>query len=85
MSLIDKKIRKISSPIGNLDGKEKTSNGYLLTDWLAGGVFYFKDSIATKVLDLPQGSADLEFDAKSQTIYVPLMNDNKIVIYNLKE
>jgi hypothetical protein len=52
---------------------------------LAGKLFYINDNTVTEVLDLPQGSADLEFDISSKTIFIPLMNDNKIVVYEFKK
>lgn len=85
VSLVDKQIKKLAAPIGNLDGIVKAPQGYLLTDWLAGKLLYYKDAIATELVDLPQGSADLEFDHTNNCIYIPLMNDNKIVIYKLKK
>lgn len=85
ISLKEKKITPVSQPIGNLDGLEKTLHGFLLTDWLAGKLFYQKDNVTTELLDLPQGSADLEFDKTTKTIFIPLMNDNKIVVYQIKK
>jgi hypothetical protein len=85
VDLKTKAVSSITKPIGNLDGLEKTVHGYIATDWLAGKLFYIKDNTATEVLDLPQGSADLEFDISSKTIFIPLMNDNKIVVYEFKK
>lgn len=84
VDLKTKAVTAITKPIGNLDGLEKTLHGYIATDWLAGKVFYIKDATVTEILDLPQGSADLEFDKTSKTIFIPLMNDNKIVVYRIK-
>ena len=85
VDLKTKAISSITKPIGNLDGLVKALHGYIVTDWLAGKVFYIKDSTVTEVLDLPQGSADLEFDKARNTIFIPLMNDNKIVVYKIKK
>lgn len=79
-----KNIESKSKPIGNLDGLEKTIHGYLVTDWYAGKLFYYKNNNATKLLDLPQGSADLNFNKNTKMIFIPLMNDNKIEAYQLK-
>lgn len=85
ISLKDKKIIPLSKPIGNLDGLEKTIHGYIITDWLDGKLYYWNKTLQkVELLDLPQGSADLEFDKKTKTIYIPLMNDNKIVVYTIK-
>lgn len=85
VNLKTKTVTAITKPIGNLDGLEKTLHGYIATDWLAGKMYYIKDSTVTEVLDLPQGSADLGFDKKTKTIFIPLMNDNKIVVYQIKK
>ena len=85
VDLKTKAISSITKPIGNLDGLVKALHGYIVTDWLTGKVFYIKNSTVTEVLDLPQGSADLEFDKARNTIYIPLMNDNKIVVYKIKK
>ncbi|MDI9339866.1 MAG: hypothetical protein QM534_04780 [Sediminibacterium sp.] len=83
VNMKSKKITVLSSPIGNLDGLEKTLHGYVITDWLAGKLFYYNGNTATELIDLPQGSADLEFDEKERIVYIPLMNDNKIEAYKL--
>lgn len=85
ISTKDKTVKLISKPIGNLDGIEKNGNDYIITDWLAGKLFYFSNGTTTELVDLPQGSADLAYDAKSKTAFIPLMNDNKIVAYKIKK
>lgn len=85
VNIKNKKVTVLSSPIGNLDGLEKTLHGYMITDWLAGKLFYYNGTAATELIDLPQGSADLEFDEKNRTVFIPLMNDNKIEAYQLKK
>ncbi len=85
ISLKDKKISSLSNPIGNLDGLEKTIHGYIVTDWLDGKLYYWNKTMQkVELLDLPQGSADLHFDKKSKTIFIPIMNENKIVVYTIK-
>lgn len=83
VNMKSKKITVLSGPIGNLDGLEKTLHGYVITDWLAGKLFYYNGTTATELIDLPQGSADLEFDGKERIVFIPLMNDNKIEAYKL--
>lgn len=85
VNLKTKDVTSITKPIGNLDGLEKTVHGYLMTDWLEGKLFYFNNNTVAEVLDLPQGSADIEFDKKTKTIFIPLMNDNKLVVYAIKQ
>lgn len=85
ISLKNKSITTQSKPIGNLDGIEKTIHGFILTDWLEGKLYYWKKGEeVVELLDLPQGSADLEFDTSTKSIYIPLMKDNRIVTYQIK-
>ncbi len=87
VSLKDKSIANLGSgaSVGNLDGLEILSETeFLATDWLAGKVLKIHESgSATTLFDLTQGSADLEFSAPRNTIYVPLMKNDALVAYPL--
>jgi sugar lactone lactonase YvrE len=88
VDLDSKEISSIGSgeAVGNLDGVEATDGGsYLATDWL-GGALYLIDSSgkAERVLDLNQGSADLEYRADEKLAIIPMMNDNKLVAYRVR-
>jgi len=87
VNLKTKQIETISNPIGNLDGVSETLHGFLLTDWLAGKLLYYanKTKTTTEALDLPQGSADTYFDKKTKSIFIPLMNNNKLLKYHFKK
>jgi sugar lactone lactonase YvrE len=77
--------RSISSlgggaPVGNLDGLEPDGRGgYLVTDWMAGALFAISPSgEATLLLDLNQGSADLEFIEAERLAIIPMMMDDTV-------
>ncbi len=72
-------------PVGNLDGLEPDGKGsYLVTDWMAGSLFRIDPSgNADLLLDLNQGSADLEFVRSKSLVLIPMMLDGKLVAYKL--
>lgn len=71
------------APVGNLDGVEPDGTGaWLATDWMAGALYHIHaDGTARQVLDLPQGSADLEHVADRNLVIVPLMNDGEVAAW----
>jgi len=82
-----KKIETLAENIGNLDGLSKTLHGFLLSDWVAGKLLYYANNTKTimEALDLPKGSADIYFDKKTKSVYIPLMKDNKLLKYHFKK
>jgi sugar lactone lactonase YvrE len=88
VGLDSKEISSIGSgeAVGNLDGVEATSEGdYLATDWAGGALFLIDASgEAEQLLDLNQGSADLEYRADEKLAIIPMMNDNKLVAYRIQ-
>lgn len=89
IALADKTIKPMGStdPVGNLDGLEAVGKGeFLVTDWMAGKLFHV-DGNGSAVLivgDLGQGSADIGFDSKTRTLYLPMMSNDKIVAYKVE-
>ncbi|MBK9078322.1 MAG: SMP-30/gluconolactonase/LRE family protein [Hyphomicrobium sp.] len=88
VSLADKKISALgdATPVGNLDGLEPEGNGkYLVTDWMAGKLYRIDASGKSETLlqDLGQGSADIGYDPDTKTLYIPLMNQNKLRAYKV--
>lgn len=87
VSLADKSIKDLGdgTPIGNLDGLEPLGGGdYLVSDWMAGKVFRIASSGKAEVLlSLSPGTADLGFDPKSRTMFLPMMKDNKVIAYTI--
>lgn len=87
VTLKTKKIENLSQSTGNLDGLSETLHGFLLTDWLAGKLFYYSNETKTmtEALDLPKGIADTYFDKNTKSIFIPLMLDNKLLKYHFKK
>jgi hypothetical protein len=79
-----------TSPFGGLDGIESdtTEAHYYVTDNPAGKV-YIVNADGTgygTLIDLhTKGAADLDFIPSQSTIIIPLMQDNKLVTYKLRE
>jgi len=88
VSIADKSIENLGdgTPVGNLDGLVRLQDGtYLASDWMAGGVFKIDASgKAEKIIELGQGSADIEYAAADKLLLVPMMNDDKLVAYKLE-
>lgn len=75
------------NPIGFMDGVEADGNGgYLATDWLGGRLLRIDQSGTAEVLlELGQGSADLEVLLDQDLIIIPLMTQGKVVAYRISE
>lgn len=69
------------------DGLEPVGNGdYLVTCW-AGLIYYVKaDGSIVKMQDVQgkMNTADLGFNPKTKTLYVPTFNNNSVIAYQLK-
>lgn len=88
VDLESKEISAVGSgePIGNLDGLEPDGAGnWIATDWMAGAVFRIRpDGSSERLLDLSQGSADLEYLEGENVVIVPMMMDNRLVAYKIE-
>jgi sugar lactone lactonase YvrE len=73
-------------PVGNLDGLEPDGAGnWIVTDWIAGRLLRIaSDGGYEELLDLPMGSADLEFLPGQGIAIIPLMMDGRVVAYSLE-
>ena len=71
--------------IGNLDGLEPLDHGaYLVTDWAAGTLYRVDPKgKASELIDLNQGSADLNYFPTKKTVLIPMMLDNTLAAYSL--
>lgn len=74
-------------PIGNMDGIALMADGTILaTDWMAGALMTIApDGTVRQLLDLNQGSADLEYIMSGSIAIVPMMSDGKVVAYQIAE
>lgn len=73
-------------PVGNMDGVEADgSGGYFASDWVAGAVFRVPaDGRFEQLLDLPQGSADIEYIPQHGLLLVPQMMDGRVDAYRTR-
>lgn len=89
ISPADKSISDFGSDkaIGNMDGIELLADGSILaTDWVAGGLMIIDSSGAVySLLDLNQGSADIEYIPAASMVIVPMMTDGTVTAYQLVE
>ena len=71
--------------VGNLDGIEPDgAGGWLTTDWVAGGLYRIgADGKAQELLDLGQGSADLEYIPDQKLAIIPMMSDGVVVAHRI--
>jgi sugar lactone lactonase YvrE len=88
VDLASKAISTVGSgaPVGNLDGLEPDGQGnWLVTDWVAGALHRIKaDGSFEMLLDLNQGSADLEVIDNGGLAIIPMMMDNTVVAHTTK-
>jgi sugar lactone lactonase YvrE len=91
LKVVDVGTREVSplgdtKPLGNLDGVEPDGRGgHIVTDWVAGAVFQVTpDGKATRLRDVGQGSADLEFIEDQRLVVLPRMMDGKVTAYRLE-
>ena len=71
--------------VGNLDGLERDAHGgFLVTDWFNGALYRIReDGSHDTLMDLNQGSADLEALDDGKTAVVPMMLDDKVTAYSV--
>ncbi|MGH1487208.1 MAG: SMP-30/gluconolactonase/LRE family protein [Cellvibrionaceae bacterium] len=83
----NKKIKPVTdtTPLGSLDGIEKTGmGGYFLTDFREGNIIYFTRKQGAKVLATPEpGTADIDYVKDQQVLYVPILNTGKLIAYKV--
>ena len=87
---VDLKTKEISAvgsgePVGNLDGLEPDGSGnWLATDWVGGALYRIHpDGTADQLMDLNQGSADLEFLDNEKLVIIPMMMDGKVTAHRI--
>jgi sugar lactone lactonase YvrE len=83
----DKKLTKFCVSAEKADGVVAVGNGdYIVSSW-PGQVFYITASgVSTKLLDTTEqkiSSADIDYDAKTKTLYVPTFFTNMVMAYSL--
>jgi sugar lactone lactonase YvrE len=80
-----KKTLITPNPSGNFDGLESDgSGGYIATDYLAGKLVRISPKGEVKVIrQFMQGTADIFFIPKTNTVIIPHMNENKVSAYDI--
>ena len=83
ISFSDQSVRALhgTEPEGALDAIEPDGMGGLfVSDWGGGSLLYFRDGEGLTVLLTPgQGTADVEFVADTQMLYVPVMMSHQLI------
>jgi len=87
IKLRNKRIRPIvdETPIGSLDGVEKSNGGgYFISDFRSGDLYHFTRAQGAVLLATPEkGSADIDFVASQNILYVPILNTGKLIAYKV--
>ena len=87
VDLNTKELTAIGSgePVGNLDGVEPDGAGnWIVTDWVAGTLYRIHpDGTSDQLMDLNQGSADLEFVDTEKLVIIPMMMDGKVTAHRI--
>ena len=87
VDLNTKELTAIGSgePVGNLDGVEPDGAGnWIVTDWVAGALYRIHpDGTSDQLMDLNQGSADLEFVDTEKLVIIPMMMDGKVTAHRI--
>lgn len=73
------------TPLGGIDAVEPDADGgYFLSDWGAAKVMYLdRDGRVSDLVSLTQGTADLDYVAEKEMIYLPVMMSNRLVAYRV--
>ena len=76
---------KDATPIGSVDGIERTRTGeYFLTDFRSGDIFYHSQAKGAVVIQsLEKGTADIDYDAVNNMLYVPMLKTGKLIAYQV--
>jgi hypothetical protein len=80
----DKKLTKYADTAQGADGIVKVGNNeYIVSSW-GGEVYFVKDGKSQKLLDTKDqklNSADIDFDPKTNTVFVPTFYGNRVMAY----
>jgi len=76
---------KNATPIGSVDGIEKSRTGeYFLTDFRSGDILYYNHEKGAIVIHtLEKGTADIDYDAINNMLYVPMLKTGKLIAYQV--
>jgi hypothetical protein len=66
-----------------VDGIVPFNDGYIISDPMAGKLFYVTEDSRQKIASDLGSIADIGYDANKQVIYAPLIFGNKVIAYRL--
>ncbi|GGB79409.1 ATP/GTP-binding protein [Marinobacterium zhoushanense] len=73
-----------NGPVGNWDGVVQIDDSLVLSNWMTGELYQvLPDGSANQILQLEKGSADLGWDADSNTLWVPEMWKDQLIGYRI--
>ena len=85
VSLNDKKISDLSKSFVNGDGLAAYKNGFIVSDWIAGKIYFVDNKGTTKEIGAyNMGTADLTLVTEKNTLVIPQMSEGKILAFKLK-
>lgn len=85
VSMADKKITDITKSFANGDGIEAYKDGFLVSDWSAGKIFFVDGKGTSKEIgSYNQGTADIEFVTSKKLLLIPQMAEGKILAFQVK-
>lgn len=73
-------------PLGNLDGLEISKDGnYIVSDWMKGIIYLVSPKGAVQELPMKpeQGTADIGYIEKTNTLIIPAMKQSAVTAYDL--
>ncbi|WP_299195909.1 hypothetical protein [uncultured Amphritea sp.] len=73
---------KDAQQFGNLDGVTAMGDSLLISDWMNGNIFEFKNAAVHLLFNAGKHSADIA--AKGDQLYVPMMFSQRIDAYKIK-
>lgn len=89
ISFKDKEIGDLGNaqPVANVDGVEADGEGnYFVTDWMAGTLLHITpQGEAQPLLELGQGSADLDYIKDKKMLLIPLMTSGQLLAFEVKK
>jgi hypothetical protein len=84
----DKKLTKIATTSAGSDGIVTVGkNEYLVSRWHGEMYFVNANGESTKILDTIEqklSAADIDYDSKTNTVYIPTFFANSVMAYELK-
>lgn len=85
VSLSDKKVTDISKSFINGDGLAEYKNGYILSDWVAGKIYFVDNKGSYKEIgSYNSGTADLVLVKEKNLLLIPQMMEGKLIAFSLK-